>query len=60
MEEATQRGARWRNLADLYHVWYHTYIDIWYHICMFVLEVYKMILADDEGNLHWKYTCILT
>ncbi len=25
---------------------------------MYVLEVSKMILADDEGNLHWKYAYV--
>ena len=27
-------------------------------ISIYVLEVSKMILADDEGKLHWKYTCV--
>jgi hypothetical protein len=36
------------NLADLYHGMIYVY----------VLEVSKMILADDEGKLHWIYTCV--
>ncbi len=44
MEELSDGG----NLADLYHGMIYVY----------VLEVSKMILADDEGKLHWIYTCV--